>query len=455
MSFIDKYNNVNVLKDNTWFKYLRISKRSLHGTKVVDNSMNDCPFSILGLNEEEKKHVEKYYDKKLNIAEIPLYFDQLKYSTKYLKMANRKTNYTRNRCSVIHYGQRKLLMTEVYFLSKYKLQYLPPLKNIIYTKEDVPTDKSIPIILYMGSAPGIHLKLLCKLFKGVVYHLYDKTPFDKTFTTSKSKNVFIYNTLFLDEEEKKYVKLSKKGYKIYIISDIRSFDGIREEKIVGINQDMQNHWITHINPIASMVKFRALYESDSITYLDGKILLQPWVGFTSTETRLIINKPNDGENYKYITISTRDFEEKMAYYNNLIRTYSYYKHPLTCSGFYYYDEHELPINKSAIGLDHCISCTLESIIWSMYYGYDIDKFGEDINDFMKANEKKILKMINIATLIIHRPLNVNCHGLLPGLTTKQKYDYFSDFSNKKKKLFLERYNKKESTKHKTNEYELY
>ena len=150
-----------------------------------------------------------------------------------------------------------------------------------------------------------------------------------------------------------------------------------------------------------------------------------------------------------------EFEGKLAYYNNLIRSYAYFKHKLPCSGFYYYDEDELPLNKSGIGLDHCTACTLESIIWCMYYGYDIDKFGSDINKFMEKYSKKIIKKINITTLIIDRPLNVNCHGLLPNFTMKQKYDYFTDFSKPKKKLFIERYDKKEQTKHRTNEHELY
>ena len=275
MSYIEYYNNNKLLKNETWFKYIRISKKSLQGSAKKHNDNKDLPFSIFGLSDEEKKYIGEYYDEKLDITEIPLYYDQLKHITKYLTRENRKNKYSRNECNVIHYGQRKLLMTEIFFLSKYKLQYLPPLENITYNKYDVPTDKNIPIVLYMGAGPGNHCVLLCKLFKGVVYHLYDKTPFDKKLINYGFKNVFLYNELFLDEQEKKYIKLSKKGYTIYLISDIRSFDDDKKEEIVGINQEMQNHWITHINPVASMVKFRALYDSNNITYLDGKILLQP------------------------------------------------------------------------------------------------------------------------------------------------------------------------------------
>ena len=248
----------------------------------------------------------------------------------------------------------------------------------------------------------------------------------------------------------------KKGYKIYMLSDIRSFGEDRDEKIVEENQNLQNHWITHINPVASLVKFRALYESEYITHLNGRILLQPWVGYSSTETRLIVDKPPKGKTYEYSKIKTSEFEDKLTHLNNIIKTYGYFKHPLPCSGYYYYDENELSISKSGVGLDHCWECTLECIIWCMYFGYDLDKFdGKQLTDFMKKYQKKILKKINLTTVIIHRPLNVNCHGMLPYLTSKEKYDYFTNFSNPKMKLFLERYTSKEKTKHCFNDVELY
>src|SRR5690606_11262993 len=57
----------------------------------------------------------------------------------------------------VHFGQLKLLMSEIEFLTFY---WNPSIKN--------------PIVVYIGAAPGTHLDMLSKMFPSFEFHLYDK-----------------------------------------------------------------------------------------------------------------------------------------------------------------------------------------------------------------------------------------------------------------------------------------
>ncbi len=59
--------------------------------------------------------------------------------------------------SVVHWGQRKLFMSEIEFLTKYS----------------IPGD----IVLYVGSAPGIHTYFLSLFFPFLNFILFDPSEF--------------------------------------------------------------------------------------------------------------------------------------------------------------------------------------------------------------------------------------------------------------------------------------
>ena len=125
-----------------------------------------------------------------------------------------------------HWGQRKLLMNEIELLTKYA------------SYDDV--------IVYAGSAPGIHIKILYTMFNflGIHYLLFDPRP----FFVKNNSNISTYNVLFTNEIANKF-----KDKKVIFISDIRrEFDS--EEKIF---EDMisQQRWHLIMKPKVSMFKF--------------------------------------------------------------------------------------------------------------------------------------------------------------------------------------------------------
>ena len=129
-----------------------------------------------------------------------------------------------------------------------------------------------------------------------------------------------------------------------------------------------------------------------------------------------------------------------------MKQYAHYKHPLPCSGYFYYDEEEKTENVG-LGLDHCWCCTYELMCWCIYMGYDYTKMRSANNDvlsnelsaFMKKNEKSILWYFNMNTRINCRTLNINCHGMMPEKTSYEKYLAFTEIDGKEHSRFVKNF----------------
>ena len=249
-----------------------------------------------------------------------------------------------------HWGQRKLLLTEIDFLTQ-----------TLSSKDD-----KIDII-YAGSAHGTHIKILFDLFPNIRFHLYDPAIFDsilKPYVRSgqiiineyyhdvKYKNNKIdRNTPFLKygdrqklpedygfftDEVAEYYRQKfydeKENYsKCLFISDIRrdlpkdpykhkgkadwSWDF---EKIVLEDQEFMRKWLQIMRPQSSMLKFKEPYVKDGrnalYKYFQGIIRLQIWHPPNSAETRLIVNH-NDIDTEVFYDIIA--YERKTSYYNYL------------------------------------------------------------------------------------------------------------------------------------------
>jgi hypothetical protein len=101
--------------------------------------------------------------------------------------------------TVIHWGQRKLLMSEIEFLTTYA--------------------RSGMTVVYAGAAPGTHLSYLSNLFPYVTFELYDPAPF--TVRESAKIKIFTGNDgMFTDETAKKYSGRND----VLFICDVRSAD---------------------------------------------------------------------------------------------------------------------------------------------------------------------------------------------------------------------------------------
>lgn len=247
-----------------------------------------------------------------------------------------------NKC---HWGQRKLLLTEIYFIMKYN---------------------SIDNIIYIGAAAGYHIMILSKIFKNKIFYLYDSGNFYSKLT--KRENIKIFSYYFT---EKVASTLNKLGIKYLLISDIRSSNEdkydknskyVFEENVYNDNV-FQIKICNILKPVAASLKFRCVFpdieesivnnlknikynidnndilnETNEINktnknnkdyeykpgkslFCEGDIVFQNWSGISSTETRVITNK------YDKITYyDNKKYEENLCYYNNNIRTknYDYY-----------------------------------------------------------------------------------------------------------------------------------
>jgi len=222
--------------------------------------------------------------------------------------------------TVNHWGQRKLLVSEIEFLT------------MKYTNR-------IDYVIYAGAAPGTHIPFLVNLFPGIKFVLVDPSE----FCVRESENIIIRKEYFTDAIAEEYSK-----FKTLFISDIRSTDYKvegNEEVEEGVKNDMirQAQWAIKLKCSASMVKFRPPYGSGEITYLDGDIYLPVWGPATTTESRLITTDHSSRKVY-----NNKKYEEQMFHFNTVTRT-NYYNHDIKSEG-----------------LCHCFDCSSESVIIFKY-----------------------------------------------------------------------------------------
>ncbi|CAD8125351.1 unnamed protein product [Paramecium sonneborni] len=89
----------------------------------------------------------------------------------------------REKEDIIHWGQRKLLISEIWFLTKYGCLS----RNIIYA----------------GAAPGSHIQLLSELFQNHKFYLFDPNDFQ----VKQGPKITIYQRCFTNEEAQKFKDL--------------------------------------------------------------------------------------------------------------------------------------------------------------------------------------------------------------------------------------------------------
>jgi hypothetical protein len=239
-----------------------------------------------------------------------------------------KVNY-----SICHWGQRKLFFSELEFLVMAAKHY----------------DLSECVVLYVGSAPGIHTNLLIEMFPMLKWLLYDPNKFliDKKHINSGAVELHTGDDgFYIDSTTKKVLKNPFiKDKKILFMSDIRKTtddDNVASELV------SQQRWIIELNAEMFMLKFRfpfnynKMWEYDfsdikdniiydrnvkpkegEFFYLDGLIQTQIYAPAYSAETRLISRKNNDKYDMKIYDI--KKYEEQMLYFNEVdrLKTYSY------------------------------------------------------------------------------------------------------------------------------------
>jgi hypothetical protein len=163
--------------------------------------------------------------------------------------------------STHHYGQRKLLNSEVVFL--------------LDNARDGDT------VVYAGSAPGIHLPFLMALFAhlNLRYVLIDPRKFAIAASDPASGPIIIIRQgFFTDEIAGEFADRDD----VLFISDIRR--GTEETEVPTpetVEEDMaqQAEWVRIMQPRASLLKYRLNYsKEDKSEYLDGDVRIQIWPG---------------------------------------------------------------------------------------------------------------------------------------------------------------------------------
>lgn len=166
--------------------------------------------------------------------------------------------------TVIHWGQRKLLLSEIEFLTLCGSSENP--------------------VVYAGAAPGTHLTKLAEMFPHHTFYCYDPAPFN----VKSLSNLHTYQTLFTDE-----LAMAYRGKDVLFICDIRAAESRAEaandvEESVGNDMDDQQRWFALMQPVAAILKFRLSWKPGKTPYMHGKILLPVFGPITTTESRLLV-----------------------------------------------------------------------------------------------------------------------------------------------------------------------
>jgi cap2 methyltransferase len=225
--------------------------------------------------------------------------------------------------SVNHWGQRKLLCSEIEFLTK-------------FTEKDVAVN-----VVYAGAAPGTHIEYLSMMFPMVKFILYDPA----NFTVKENDKIEIHQEFFTDEVAAKFTNQN-----VLFICDIRSVDfrkNTEKETETQIQHDMdsQMKWHQIMKPNHSILKFRLSWKPGKTSYLAGDLHLPVWGPQSTTEIRLVAEK-----NAAIIEYDNTKIEQQMFYFNTSTRV-ARYQHNIECS---------------VEGIDHCYDCSAEIFILTEY-----------------------------------------------------------------------------------------
>lgn len=220
------------------------------------------------------------------------------------KLTNR-TKYSENyKHSNAHIcGQTKLYFGELLFFVKI-FSYLKSQEKVI--------------VLYIGSAPGIHIyDLILKLnsvFTNLEWHLFDNQP-HCPLLKSLCKCVQIFERYFTNTDCEFYAAQKS----VVLINDVRTNLGEKYPQTLDILTNTKDSitWCKKIQPEYMWLKFRPPYDCNEYYYFDGKLYLQAYNRANSTELRLFVTKEKVNNTLK--KYDCLEIEEKLCYFNRHIK----------------------------------------------------------------------------------------------------------------------------------------
>jgi hypothetical protein len=227
--------------------------------------------------------------------------------------------------TVNHWGQRKLLLSEIEFLTMFA--------------------ESNDTVVYAGAAPGTHTEFLASLFPTLKFVLVDPAEF---VAPHRPPQIEVRKAFFTDDTAREFAGRND----VLFVCDVRSADWkvMNQEEVedsVEKDQVAQMKWHILMKPRASMLKFRLPWGKGSTDYLDGRILLPIWGPQTTTESRLVVLKDATIRSYDH-----ENYEARMFRFNVIDRVHLYAR----TSGLV-----------ECRGLDRCYDCSAELLVVLAYF----------------------------------------------------------------------------------------
>lgn len=226
----------------------------------------------------------------------------------------------------LHYGQRKLLLSEIEFLT-----------SCVLNREM----QKPPLVVYAGAANGSHLPFLFRLFPTIKFVLIDPAPFCSSVcevATHRHEGpvVELIEDVCTDEVCLRLNRTYRATFTLFLVSDIRS--GVpakctnREHTEMMIRDNAwQRDWCYSLQAVAAMLKFHPPYPAapvgspkydpldqtpSSIRYFDGNALFGVWAPKSSSEVRLVVEGPfSESSQPLEREYDCRVFEEQCYFYN--------------------------------------------------------------------------------------------------------------------------------------------
>ena len=316
--------------------------------------------------------------------------------------------------TVTHWGQFKLLLGEIEFLTPYL--HIPNLS-----------------IVYAGSSPGHHLKALVEMMPSTwVWHMFDERPCEvycssrdpllekvcgtasvlygngevpvtpdmeermeairakirdvesgrmymdtrklaalkstKVIKRETRPNVHVYEYNINSELARDMFRRcvtrsqSEEDPQLLLISDIRTpFNRISEQSVLK-DMDLQLKLVDDLLPWKATLKFKLPYSdgfSKQTVYIKGSLRYQPYAPRISHETRLVVGP----DLRKMVSYDIEEYARRMYHYQTRLRTSLYHM-----DGPVAEPERHPHLVGNSIAIDHCYDCTLARKIAEKFLG---------------------------------------------------------------------------------------
>ena len=204
----------------------------------------------------------------------------------------------------LHWGQLKLLLSEIEFLTPFYGQSL--------------------CVIYAGAAPGLHVPMLARMFPSMHFVLVDPAP--SFVANGEYCNVEVIADFMTDTLAGDFA--AKYGPNLLFISDVRvgatvenESDDAQQQRIQR-DMDAQRGWLMVMRPLSSILKFRLPWCGGMSKYLSGRIHFPVYGKSLTHEARLVVPK-----NALDVEYEPQLYEQQMTYYNRVLRP-SIYSTPI-------------------------------------------------------------------------------------------------------------------------------